>query len=133
MSLKQKHPDTCFIEWYLSNLPKEQQWVALIHSMDTRSEPVSDALSSKVFLQIEPQLNYQWLIPGIVHWSGLVHSDTSSYYTSSSRANLSSRPWQTTHLCVCERIEERTEEGTAGQRVEGESGGSGGARQWKEE
>lgn len=29
-----------------------------------------------------------------------LHSDTSSYFTSSTRANLSSWSWQTTHLCV---------------------------------
>lgn len=51
------------------------------------------------------------------------HSDTSSYFTSSTRANLSSWSWQTTHLCVNGLSEER-EEGQKWERGGAERGES---------
>lgn len=51
------------------------------------------------------------------------HSDTSSYFTSSTRANLSSWSWQTTHLCVNGLSEER-EEGQKWERGGAERGKS---------
>lgn len=63
------------------------KWTHIVKEADY----VLDASSSEAFLQTKPQLNYQPFILGIVRRIGLFAADAGSYFSSNTRANLSSR------------------------------------------
>lgn len=63
------------------------KWTHIVKEADR----ILDSSASEAFPQTKPQLNYQPFILGIVQRIGLFASDTGSYFSSNTRANLSSR------------------------------------------